>query len=392
MIAESGNRLSEKSVLRQRAVSEPVATSGAGIFFDGATTARHDVTVELAPDVLRIQAADGRVLAEWPYDQLEPLSSPDDVMRLGRAGSPALARLEVRDPQLAAAIDELSLPVDRSGRSERRMRTKVVLWSLAATASLLLVAVVGLPLIATRLAPLIPYSLERKFGTAMERQTRASLDTRHAGAAFECGNAGNEKQGRAAFDKLMGQLETAAALPIPLKAVVLRQPEANAFAFPGGYIYVFQGLLDKAETPDELAGVIAHEIGHVAHRDGTRTVLQAAGLSVLFGMLLGDFVGGGAVVLAAKTILQTSYSREVEASADGYGVTLMQTVGGDARALGKILSRIAGGTHSGPRILLDHPETRDRVVAIEAMAGSGPIRPLLDKSEWAALKSICSGA
>ena len=107
MIAESGHRLSEKSVLRQRAVSEPVATSGAGIFFDGATTARHDVTVELAPDVLRIQAADGRVLAEWPYDQLEPLSSPDDVLRLGRAGSPALARLEVRDPQLAAAIDEL---------------------------------------------------------------------------------------------------------------------------------------------------------------------------------------------------------------------------------------------------------------------------------------------
>jgi Zn-dependent protease with chaperone function len=391
MSPNSGNGFSEGIMLKQRAGSEPSATSGPGVFFDGATTARHDVTVELAPDLLRVKAADGRVLAEWPYDQLETLSSPDDLLRLGRAGSPVLARLEVRDPQLAAEIDERSLPVDRSGRSERRMRTKVIVWSLAATASLLLVAVVGLPLIATELTPLIPYSMERKLGAAIERQARASLDTRHAGAAFECGNAADEKLGRAAFDKLMGQMETAAALPIPLKAVVVRKPEANAFALPGGYIYVLQGLIDKAETPDELAGVIAHEIGHVAHRDGTRTVLQAAGLSVLFGMLLGDFVGGGAVVLAAKTILQTSYGREVETAADGYGVTLMRAIDGDARALGRILSRIAGGTHPGPRILRDHPETRDRVVAIEAMAGPGPGKPLLAKSEWAALKTICAG-
>jgi Zn-dependent protease with chaperone function len=392
MISEGGNRLSNKIMLRQGAVSEPPATSGPGIFFDGATTARHDVTVELAPDVLRTKAADGRVLAEWPYDQLETLSSPDDVLRLGKFGNPVLARLEVHDPQLAAAIDELSLPVDRSGRSERRMRTKVIFWSLAATASLLLVAIVGLPLIATQLTPFIPYALERKLGVAIDRQARASLDTRHAGAAFECGNDGKEKPGRAAFDKLMGQMETAAALPIPLKAVVVRKPEANAFALPGGYIYVLEGLIDKAETPDELAGVIAHEIGHVAHRDGTRTVVQAAGLSVLFGMLLGDFVGGGAVVFAAKTLLQTSYTREVETAADGYGVTLMHTIGGDARALGAILSRIAGGTHPGPRILRDHPETRDRVAAIEAMAGPGPSKPLLATSEWAALKTICAGA
>jgi Zn-dependent protease with chaperone function len=377
-------------MLEQSPMPAAPATSGPGVFFDGATTARHDVMVELAPDLLRVRDADGRVLAEWPYDQLETIVSPDDVLRLGKAGSQVLARLEVRDPQLAATIDERSLPVDRSGRSERQMRTKVVLWSLAATASLLLVAIVGLPLVATQLTPVIPYSLERKLGTAIDRQARSSLDSRHAGAAFECGNAENEKAGRAAFDKLMGQMETAAALPTPLKAVVVRQSEANAFALPGGYMYVFEGLIDRAETPDELAGVIAHEIGHVAHRDGMRTVLQASGLSLLFGMLLGDFVGGGAVVLAAKTILKTSYSRDVEAAADGYSAKLMHDIGGDARALGRILLRIDGGTHPGPRILRDHPETRDRVAAIEAMAGAGTIKPLLDASEWAALKTICA--
>jgi hypothetical protein len=366
--------------------------TGRGSFFDGATSARHDVTVELAPQLLRILGPDGTALAEWPYDQLETLSAPDDVLRLGKAGSPVLARLEIHDPQLAAAIDDRSLPVDRSGRGERRMRTKVVVWSLIATASLVLVAVIGVPRIATQLTPLVPYALERKLGAAVDAQARASLDTSHAGAAFECGNAAREKPGRAAFDKLMGQLETAAGLPIPLNTRVVRKPDANAITLPGGHIYVFQGLIDAAGTPDELAGVIAHEVGHAAHRDGTRTVLQAAGLSLLFGVFLGDFVGGGAVVFAAKTILQTRYTREVETAADAYGTALMTRIGGDPRALGTILLRIAGTTHPGPKILLDHPETRDRIAAIEAMAGSGPRRALLGPSEWAALKTICSGS
>jgi peptidase M48-like protein len=367
-------------------------TTGRGSFFDGATTARHDVTVELAPQGLRILGPDGAALADWPYDQLETIAAPDDVLRLGKAGSPVLARLEIRDPQLAAAIDERSLPVDRTGAGERRIRAKVVVWSLVATLSLVTVAVIGVPQIATQLTPLVPYSLERKLGAAVDAQVRASLDTRHAGAAFECGHEPKEKAGRAAFDKLMGQIEGGAGLPIPLDTRVVRAPEANAITLPGGHVYVFRGLIDKAETPDELAGVIAHEVGHAAHRDGTRTVLQAAGLSLLFGMFLGDFVGGGAVVFAAKTILQTSYGREVETAADAYGTALMTRIGGDPRALGTVLQRIAGTTHPGPKILLDHPETRDRITAIEAMAKSGPRRQLLDPSEWAALKNICIGS
>src|SRR5262245_6280943 len=177
-----------------------MTTSGQAIFFDGATTARHDVTVELAPDVLHVRAADGTALADWRYDELEELSAPTDVLRLGRIGNPVLARLEVRDPQLAAAIDELSLPVDRTGGIERRLRAKVIAWSIAATVSLLLVAVFGVPLIATQLTPLIPYPLERKLGVAIDAQARATLDSRHAGAAFECGNAPKEAAGRAAFE------------------------------------------------------------------------------------------------------------------------------------------------------------------------------------------------
>ncbi|MEA2905079.1 MAG: hypothetical protein QOI12_2466 [Alphaproteobacteria bacterium] len=364
--------------------------SGPGIYFDGVTSARHDVTVELAPAALTIRAADGSILAEWPYAEIEALSAPEGVLRIGRRRSPVLARLEVTDPQLAAAIDELSIPIDRSGLTERRGRMKVVAWSVAATVSLILVAVFGVPEIAARLTPLVPFGVERRLGLAVDAQIRSMLDANKAGARFECGNADPEKPAREAFDKLVGKLLQAAALPFPLRVAVVRKADANAITLPGGIIYVFQGLVEKSENPDELAGVIAHELGHAAHRDGTRMVLQHGATSFLFGMLLGDFFGGSAVIIAAKFVLQTSYSREVEASADRYAVELMGRVGGDPRALGTILTRIAGSTHSPLKILLDHPETNERVILINALAPPGTPRPLIDGAEWATLKRICS--
>ena len=86
--------------------------------------------------------------------------------------------------------------------------------------------------------------------------------------------------------------------------MVRRREEPNAITLPGGHIYVFEGLIEKADDVDEVAGVIAHELGHAANRDGIRTLLQAAGLSLVFGSLLGDFVGGGAVVFAAEIAVE----------------------------------------------------------------------------------------
>jgi Zn-dependent protease with chaperone function len=365
--------------------------TGSGIFLDGVTSARHDVTVELVPAGLQILGADGKPLALWAYDAIERVAGPEGALRIAQAGSPVLARLEVRDDALAAAIDQHAVKIDRSGRAERRMRLKVVIWSVAAMTSIVLVAVFGMPAIATGLAPLVPYRIERALGDAVETQLRTLLDTRKRGAAFECGRGEGEADGLAALEKLVQGLEAAAALPIPINVKVVRLPVANAFALPGGHIYVFQGLLTRADTPDELAGILAHEIGHVAHRDSTRNILQAAGLSFFFGMLLGDFVGGGAVVVASKTLLEASYSRSVEAAADAYSVELMTSISGDPHALGVILQRIAGDSAGWAKLLLDHPETRDRVAVIVA-ADAKPTQPLLDAAQWTALKRICSGA
>lgn len=365
--------------------------AGAGIFFDGITSARQSASVELAEKSLRITAADGRLLADWPYVDLVELNAPAGLLRLGQRGNAVLARLEIADPALAAQIDARAANIDRTGLVQRRQRASVIGWTVAATVSMLVVGYFAVPALAERLTPLIPAAIERKLGEAVDMQMRTVLDTKKAGAAFECGSGAREKAGRAALDKLAHRLESAAALPSPLNVVVVRRSEANAIALPGAKIYLFEGLIDKAGNPDEVAGVLAHEIGHIAHRDGTRSVLQAGGLSFLFGMLLGDFVGGGAVVLAAKTVLQSSYTRDVEAAADIYGTQLMIKAGGNARALGTMLAKIGGATEPGMKILLDHPETKARVAAINKLAPARPSQPMLDAAEWQALKRICAG-
>jgi Zn-dependent protease with chaperone function len=98
----------------------------------------------------------------------------------------------------------------------------------------------------------------------------------------------------------------------------------------------------------------------------------------------------GAVVVAAKTVLRSTYSRRQEAAADAYGAELMNKAGGDARALGTMLAKIGGATEPGMTILRDHPETRQRIVAIDRIAREGPHRRFLNAAEWAALRHICT--
>ena len=378
------------TLMPETPTAETAQPCGFAIFFDGISSARHEVRVVATATGLQIGAFDGRALGEWPYERLRRASAPDGVLRLYCSGDAVLARLEIRDAGLADEIEDRAVTLDRSGSAERALRRKVVGLSLAAVVSLIVTAIVGVPALTSRIIPLVPVSVERKLGLAVDKQIRETLDTRHLGAGFACGYGVGQSAGRAAIVQLVGKLEAAAVLPVRLSVEVVRRSEPNAFALPGGHVYVFEGLIDAARTPDEVAGVLAHEIGHVAHRDGTRAVLQAAGLSFLFGIMLGDFVGGGAVVVGAKTVLRSSYSRKVEADADGYSVGLMNKVGGDPHALAAILARIVSDKQEGLKILRDHPETKDRVVTINAMPAPGAATPLLDAASWAALKRICA--
>jgi Zn-dependent protease with chaperone function len=369
-----------------------MATNGTGIFYDGLTSDRYKVAVEVAGDAIEIKAPDGAVKARWRLDEVYPLATSNEVLRIGVASAKVAARLEIHDSELAAALLARLKRTDRSGFTDQRTRLKVVAFSLAAIATLVGGAIWGVPLLADRIAPHLPLAWEIRLGDTIDAQVRHTLDPSKGKKPFDCpaGDAARSAAGRNAFKKLVDTLEDAAELPLPLRALVVRSPEVNAITLPGGRVYMFDGLLAKAEKVDEVAGVLGHEIGHVMHRDGTKAVLEAAGLSLLFGMLLGDFTGGGAAVVAARTVLQTAYSRSAEAAADDFGAGLMYKVGGDPRALGAILLRVSDKPGSAPHFLLDHPEAQERAAAIAKVGQPSPMKALLTPAEWNALKGICN--
>ena len=167
-----------------------------GIYFDGHSSVRRDVTVALAADALEISAPDGEVTARWPYAEIEALSAPDGLLRVAPKGG-GLARLEVRDPALMAAIDDRAGGIDRTGAADRRARRKVVFWSLAAVASLALVAVFGIPAIVTRLTPFVPYSVEQRLGATIDSQVRMALDGGKPEKPLQCGVAPTSAGARA---------------------------------------------------------------------------------------------------------------------------------------------------------------------------------------------------
>jgi len=368
-----------------------VGRTSDAVYFDGATSAHHDVTLELNDYAVVIFDLTGELIDQWPYLRLKHLSAPAHVFRIGLRKSDNLARLEITDQDMAHAIDVACPDIDRTGASASKARRRAIALSFLAAVSLFAVAFYGVPVLADRLAQYVPLGIERRLGSAADMQVRAMLDKGPRERPFECGEATTEQTGRAAFQKLMARLQAAGDLKLPLRAAVIRREEANAIALPGGHVYVFKGLIDQAENIDEVAGVIAHELGHVANRDGTRAIMQATGLSLIFGILLGDFVGGGAVVLASESLLKSAYSREAESRADDYAVRTMQQAGGDPRSLARFLGRIAGKARTRS-IFVDHPATPDRVSRINAIAPPQSAgATLLDAAEWRALKRICAG-
>jgi Zn-dependent protease with chaperone function len=373
-------------------MAESTTRSGPATYFDGVTSGRHAVTVTCTPSGIELTDAAGNPIAVWPYDRLTHRNAPAHLFRLGLRDSDRLERLEIDDNNLAHAIDLACPDIDRTDASARTERHGAVGWSLAAVVSLLLVAFYGLPQLAEQLAGSMPYAIEQHLGHAGDVQFRAAFDPGPRERPFDCGGGPNETEGKAAFDKLIAKIADGAGLATPIHASVVRRDEPNAFALAGGYIYVLRGLIENARDVDEVAAIVAHELGHIANRDGTRSILQSAGISLIFGIVLGDFVGGAAVVVAAQSLFKARYSRTQEAAADDFAVRTLQELDADPRALAAFLDRVARRPDDGGlSILLGHPSVPERVARINATAPAGKAgAPLLDAAEWQALKRICT--
>jgi Zn-dependent protease with chaperone function len=347
-------------------------------FFDGRSNRKHLVALRLGEQCDIIEG--GAVIAQWPYDRIRRVDAQPQVLRLSCQAAPPLARLEISDGALATELAARCLHLDVDSPGRKGGTARIVGWSIAALASILLVVIYGVPFAAERLAPLVPSSFENRIGQVAEKQIRLVFD----------GKACNAKDGEAAFVKLVGTLRNAAGLPGPVDATLLSSEVANAFALPGGKIYLFNGLLQKAHSSDEIAGVLAHELGHVVHRDNMRNLIYNGGTSFLVGLLFGDVTGSSAILFATRTMFNATYTREAEASADAFSIELMHKLGRSPKPMGELLLRVTGNEKDkNLSFLSNHPFTEDRLALMQEEDRPPTSPPILSDEEWMALRSIC---
>ncbi|MFO1524027.1 MAG: M48 family metallopeptidase [Kiritimatiellia bacterium] len=160
---------------------------------------------------------------------------------------------------------------------------------------------------------------------------------------------------------------------------VVENTGVNAFALPGGQVVIFSGLLMKARSAEEVAGVLAHEIAHVTRRHQMRGLLKNAGLFVAVQAMLGDATGVGAVVAQyASSLSSLSYSRGFEREADRRAWETLNAAGIDPRGMIAFFEGLLQDQGEVTRkmeeklsVLSTHPATEERIRTLKRL----PVRP-----------------
>ncbi|MCQ8278145.1 M48 family metallopeptidase [Acetobacteraceae bacterium KSS8] len=335
-----------------------------GRLFDGETARAHPVLLSLDGGALAIFDPITGAMLRWPLDEIRlvDIDGPGPDTTLRRRGHPA--RLVVTD---AALLEDL-----RAVNPSLRRRAPWVArhWLGGVLALLLSVALAALlvdraPLL---LSGLVPHWLEQTWSTQIE--TTVSLGSgRCDGVA-----------GQAALNRLVGILAPAAGIERTPSIAVLNDEQVNAFTLPDGRILLLRGLIAHVSDPDELAGVIAHELGHARHRDPTREALRRMELSMLARALgWGGQVGGQMAAL--------SYGRRIEARADRGAIVTLRAAGLRADGLARFLVSLKTGSDDDRLAFLsDHPSDAARIAVLPRDKVG---RSAMGEADWQAVKRIC---
>jgi len=223
------------------------------------------------------------------------------------------------------------------------------------------------------IAPLVPERWEQAFGDAMVGDLGGRTCT--------------APEGQRVLDRLGSELSLGKRT---MRIRIVDIPIPNAVALPGGQIALFNGILKQARSPDEIAGVLAHEIGHVEHRHVMAGLIRQFGLGLVLG-------GSNKGVQYAQALLDARYSRSAESQADSYAIRALTANHISTRPTADFFARMSKGEATGNKTidtafswLSSHPvsaERRSRFSRADARIANP--RPSMSAADWTAVKAMC---
>lgn len=368
-----------------------------GSLSDGRTAAAVAVRARLGEAGLEIlPAGERRAALVWPYAELQssvPLKSnaPDVLLSLKPNGSQTLF---VANPAFSQ-----ELLARASGLSATRQRL------LGLRPGIAIVAIVAALAASVRFLDLHP---AQTIARMLPQQTREAM-----GRSVVAQLTGHMKQcdsgpGRIALDRLASRLVKASGNAAPVRVVMIDWALVNAFATPGGQIIMTRGLVQKAGSPDEVAGVLAHEIGHTIELHPEAGLVRAMGLSAAAQLIFAGTAGTATNI--GLLLTQLRYTRVAEREADGHAVRILKQAGISAKGFGDFFERLEpkltnpaaktdddkkderkvslGSRIFASEILRSHPLTTDRLALVRAQPAY-TATPALSTEDWQALREMC---
>jgi beta-barrel assembly-enhancing protease len=356
---------------------------------EGTLPGKQAVTVQVTEQRLLVFSSLG-IDIPWTYAEVRQTQGAraSEPVRLERGSAPATEVLVFDDPGILTALQTIAPEWrrkfhDPSAHQSRRKRRWLV--GLGVVSGIAALYGIGLPLLAHGLSHAIPVSWEERLGEAVQEKMAPSSDrcTDPALLAF--------------VDALVLRLATASEdHRYTFRAVVSDTDVVNAFAAPGGYLVIERGLLQRMRHPEELAGVLAHELQHVLQRHTTQALVRELSSRLLLSLLVGDSAALGQAVGAVSRISQLSYSRTDESSADKEGLALLARAGMAPSHMAAALERLKATDEErleAPDLsfLSTHPDLDERILALKTQALE--VRPVVEAIPlavpWESLRDLC---
>jgi Zn-dependent protease with chaperone function len=352
-------------------------------YADGRAAIFTEVEIDLTLEMLVIRRGDGTI--EWDYADLARSDDKNGFIVLKRRKPDTGERLMFGDwygDELRAVAPKLMKPRAQGLEGSFTVGALVTLaWSLAG------VFLVGIPYAADPMARAMPEKYRTQIADISWSQVNAF--TAHCDDADEATQILNDMAYR-----IMDASHVPGREEIWITIADASFP--NAFALPDNSIIVTDELIGMAESPDELTGVLAHEIAHIEHNHIMKNVVRQIAAGVFFDVVFGGAGAGQAIAIASVNLAGLRYSRGDESDADLRGMDYLDAAGISTGGIARMFDRFEEyaedeGAGDIPTMLSTHPASRERAVAARARAREG-LAPSLNEREWRIVQQACGGA
>jgi beta-barrel assembly-enhancing protease len=303
----------------------------AGALFDGKSARKHPVDIELTPREIILKNP-GHEPIHWLYPKLRWAANTTNPFYIeqGEINSEGMETLVVEDPDFYNSISKIAPDSFFTAGKKAETNWKIYVAGLLVLIFSAYVFIKVVPaFLACRMIDRIPVEWEVTLGQSILKMLPLEQKP---------------------DQKILAVLQDTVALleqsvegnqPYDLRIYIWSEKEVNALALPGGAMLISQGLLNEAESPEELAGVIAHEIQHVLLRHSTRGIICNLTQSMLLALFVGDVNATMEKVVNLVSTLETlGLSREMEVEADRKGMELILAANIDPRGMIRIFEKL----------------------------------------------------